>query len=77
MQGLNSIVGTFLLNLKEEESFWIILYFMEKLGYKDLFKDDFNKINLLNYQLELYLDHYMPEISEYFVKKFIILIMVY
>ena len=68
MQGLNSVVGTFLFHLKEEESFWIILYFMERMKYKELFKDDFNKINLMTYQLELYLDHYVQEISDHFVR---------
>jgi len=67
MQGLNSIAGMFLFYLKEEESFWILLYFMEKMKFKNFLKDDFTTINTLTYQLDLYLEHYLPDLAEHFV----------
>ena len=68
IQGLNSIAGTFLLYLREEETFWILMYFMEKLKFKDLLNDTFDTINELNYQLLAYLNHYLPEVAKYFVR---------
>jgi len=69
MQGLNSIAGMFLFYLKEEESFWILLYFMEKMKFKNFLKDDFTTINTLIYQLDLYLEHYLPDLAEHFRSK--------
>jgi len=66
IQGLNSIAGTFLLYLKDEETFWILMYFMEKLRFKDLLNDTFDTINELNYQLKAYLHYYLPDILKYF-----------
>jgi len=68
MQGLNSIAGMFLFYLKEEESFWVLLYFMEKMKFKNFLKEDFTTINTLVYQLDLFLEHYLPELTEHFVK---------
>ena len=67
IQGLNSIAGVYLFYLREEQSFWIMLYMMEKLGAKEIFKSDFEKITLLNYQFEIYVDNYLPAISQHFV----------
>jgi len=45
------LVATFLLNkLKENETYWISKYFLNKLRVKDLLKDGFPKLNLINYQ---------------------------
>ena len=67
MQGINSIGGIFLFYLKEEESFWMLLYFMEKMKFKEFFREDFTTVNKLIYQLELYLDHYIPDLAAYLV----------
>ena len=67
IQGLNSIAGVFLFYLKEEESFWIMLYLMERLKTKNIFQSDFEQVSLLNYQLEAYIGYYLPALSEYFV----------
>ena len=72
IQGLNSIAGVFLFYLKEEESFWILVYLMERLKIKDILKSDFEKVSLLNYQLECFVDHYLPNLSQYFVLFFLI-----
>jgi len=69
IQGLNSIAGVFLFHLKEEESFWMIIYMLEKLKLKDIFKDDFYKVHMLNYQLQVFVQYYLPEIANFFVKK--------
>lgn len=68
IQGLNSIAGVFLFHLKEEESFWIMLYFMEKLNFKELLKEDFNRVHILDFQLQVYLDNYVPAVAEHFVR---------
>lgn len=68
IQGLNSIAGVFLFYLKEEESFWITLYFLEKLSFKEILQEGFDQVNLLNYQLKAYLNHYVPTVASYLVK---------
>jgi len=68
IQGLNSIAGTFLLYLREEEAFWIMMYFMEKLKFKDLLNESFSKIHELNYQLKAYLQYYLPQVTSSLVK---------
>jgi len=70
IQGLNSIVGVALTCLKEEEAFWMLLYMMEKLNVKDILNESFTRINILNYQLQTFLDAYLPELSSYLVEIF-------
>jgi len=65
IQGLNSIAGTFLFYLKEEESFWMTLFMMEKLKVKDIFAENFHRVHILNYQLQIFLEFYIPEISHH------------
>ena len=67
IQGLNSIAGVFLFYLKEEESFWMIMYFLEKLKFKEILKDDFRRVHMLNYQLQMFLNSYIPEVASYMV----------
>ena len=74
IQGLNSIAGVFLFYLKEEESFWMMLYLLEKIRTKDIFKSDFERVSILNYQLEMFVNNYLPEISQHFVKIFGVII---
>lgn len=65
IQGLNSIAGVALTCLKEEETFWMLLYMMEKLNVKDILNESFTRINILNYQLQTFLDNYLPELAAY------------
>ena len=68
IQGLNSVAGVFLFHLKEEESFWMMMYFLEKLTFKEVLKEDFKQVHMLNYQLQMFLNNYLPEVSAYLVK---------
>jgi len=67
IQGLNSIVGVFLFYLKEEQSFWATLFMMEKLKVKDLLKEDFQTIYVLNYQFEVFFENYLPKLNDHLV----------
>ena len=67
VQGLNYIVGILLRNFSEEESFWTLLYMMEKLELKNLFGNNFKMVNVLNYQLHYFTEYYFPEITAYLV----------
>jgi len=70
IQGLNSVAGVFLYYLKEEESFWMMLYLMERLKTKEIFKSDFEKVSLLNYQLECFISYYLPSLAQHFVNDY-------
>lgn len=65
MQGLNYVAGVFLYYLKEEQAFWATLYLLEKLNAKDLLKENFKTIHLLNYQFEVFLTNYLPAVSNH------------
>jgi len=65
MQGLNYVAGVFSYYLKEEQAFWATLYLLEKLNAKDLLKENFETIHLLNYQFEVCLNNYLPSISNH------------
>jgi len=65
MQGLNYVAGVFLFYLKEEQAFWATLYLLEKLNAKDLLKENFETIHLLNYQFEVLLNNYLPAVSNH------------
>ena len=68
VQGLNSIAGVLLFYLKEEESYWTMLYMLNKLNIRELLKENFSNMKLLNYQFQTYLENYVPEIAEHFVR---------
>ena len=67
IQGMNSIVGILLHTFSEEESFWTLLYIMEKLELKNLLGNNFKMVNVLNFQLHYFTEHYFPEITAYLV----------
>jgi len=67
IQGLNLIAGVFLLSLKEEESFWMMIYLLEKLEFKEVLQSNFERVSILNYQLEIYVKNYFPSIAHRFV----------
>jgi len=67
-QGLNGIAGVFLFFLKEEETFWAMLYLLEKMKVKEIFKKGFPKVEILNYQFKLFLEYYLPGLYTYFVR---------
>jgi len=71
IQGLNLIAGVFLFSLKEEESFWMMVYLLEKLEFKDVLRSNFERVGLLNYQLEIYLKNYFPSIANRLVNYFL------
>lgn len=65
------MVGVFLLNgLKENEVFWLIKFFLNKMDLKSIYSPGFPKIQILNYQLEIYLKVYMKDVFEKLVKTF-------
>jgi len=67
VQGLNSLVGVTLFYLEEEEAYALMLYLLDHLHAKKIYYPDFEGLAVLNYQLEAYLEHYLPEIMRLFV----------
>ncbi|KAL4508330.1 hypothetical protein ABPG72_003634 [Tetrahymena utriculariae] len=66
VQGLNQIVGTLIpLNLKENEIYWIVLYFLKKLKLKEMYKEGFPRLKILTFQLEIFMQNYLPELLQY------------
>jgi hypothetical protein len=67
-QGLNAWVAIFLMKgLNQNECFWAMIYFMNKLKFKELLYPGFPRIEILNFQLEVYMNVYMRKISNHLV----------
>ena len=63
VQGLNQIVGLFILDgKKEDEIYWIVLYFLKKMKGRELYIENFPKLKVLNFVLEVFMMNYMPEL---------------
>lgn len=67
VQGLNSVVGTLLLYLKEEDAYWMTIYFLRKKKLNQLFSPPFLKNALWNYQLDILVQNYLPDVHEHIV----------
>lgn len=64
-QGLNAMVGVLILNgLRENEVFWLLQYFLNKMDMKSILSPGFPKIQLLNYQLLIYMKIYMNDVIQ-------------
>jgi len=66
VQGFNALVGIALLSLPEQEAYSLMIFLFEDLKVKQLFQNDFKGLSLLNYQLEAYLEHYLPDVFNIF-----------
>ena len=68
IQGLNVFVSTFILNdICEHDVYWIAKYFLKKMKLKDVMKNNFPKLKLLTYQMDVFLFNYIPEIRDHLV----------
>jgi len=66
VQGLNSIAAVFLAhNITDSEAYWILKYIFKKKHFDDAMLDNFAKVQLLTYQLEIYMRNYLPEIIDH------------
>ena len=70
IQGLNTIVGTFLLFLKEEDAYWMAIYFLRKKKISHLLCPPFATSDLWNYQLDIFMQNYLPEVHQHLVSVF-------
>lgn len=70
---MNSISGVFLFYMKEEQSFWATLYLLIKLKVKDILNDEFKTVHLLNYQVENFLQSYLPTVANHLVSHHLLL----
>ena len=68
IQGLNSVVGTLLLHLKEEDTYWMMLYLLRSRGLSKVFTPPFSKTDIWNYQLEILMQNYLPDIFDHLVR---------
>jgi len=70
VQGMNVIASVFLAtNLKDSEVFWLIRYVLHKKKFEEILLDGFPRVQLLNYQLDVYARIYLPELITYLTGK--------
>jgi len=68
IQGINSVAAVFLSHkVAESEVYWLMKYIFKKKKLDDLFTEGFSKVQLLTYQLEIYMRNYLPETIDYLV----------
>ena len=69
VQGLNAIVSILLAQkLTEQQSYWMLLYLLKKCKINEILAEGFPKVQLLNYQLEIFMRNYLPDIIDHLVK---------
>ena len=70
VQGFNTIVAVFLSHeLKDLEIYWLMNYALKKCKLEDLFREGFPRVQLLNYQLEIFMRNYLPDLFDYLGEK--------
>lgn len=64
VRGMNEIVGALIASdtFKENEIYWITLYLFRQLKLKELFSDGFPRLNILIFQLRIFMQNYTSEI---------------
>jgi len=66
VQGLNTMVALFLAqDLKDFEIYWFMKYLLVKKKLEELFVEGFPRVQLLNYQLEIYARNYLPDLIDH------------
>lgn len=67
VRGMNEIVGALIATdtFKENEIYWITLYLFRQLKLKELFSDGFPRLNILIFQLRIFMQNYTSEILGY------------
>ena len=61
VQGMNFIAASLLLILCDEEStFFMLIQLLQKFKLKDIYQDNFNQLKLLCFQLESFIQAYIP-----------------
>lgn len=69
VQGLNSIGSALLAqDLTEQQSYWMLLYLLKKCKVNELVAEGFPKVQILNYQLEIFMRNYLPDIIDHLVR---------
>ena len=68
IQGLNTVIGMLLLHLREEDAYWMGLYLLRKRGLGKVFIPPFSKPEIWNYQLDVFMRCYLPDIFDDLVR---------
>ena len=69
VQGMNTITSVFLgAKLKDSEVYWLMKYILNKKKFEEILMDGFPRVQILNYQLDIYVRNYIPELIEFLVK---------
>lgn len=55
--------------LNQNECFWATIYFLNKLKFKEILYPGFPRIDILNFQLEVYMNVYMKQVVNHLVIK--------
>ena len=65
VQGMNFIAASLLLILcNEEDTFYMMIQLLKKYKLKDMYLNNFNQLKLLCFQLESFVQAYLPHLSE-------------
>ncbi|RYZ83408.1 MAG: hypothetical protein EOP04_20015 [Proteobacteria bacterium] len=54
--------------LKDSEVYWLLRYILNKKKFDDVLVDGFPRVQLLNYQLDVFARNYIPELVDYLVR---------
>jgi len=70
VQGMNTITSVFLgAKLKDSEVYWLMKYILNKKKFEEILMDGFPRVQILNYQLDIYVRNYIPELIEFLGSK--------
>ena len=68
VQGMNTLTSVFLgARLKDSEVYWMMKYIFNKKKFEEILVDGFPRVQILNYQLEVYVRNYIPFLVEFLV----------
>lgn len=67
-QGQSFLIAALLLQMPEEQAFGVLVKVMHNLGLRDMFRENFEQLQLRLYQLDRLIENLMPDIWQHFTE---------
>merc|ERR1719412_3435952 len=67
-QGQSFLIAALLLQMPEEQAFGVLVKVMHDLGLRDMFRENFEQLQLRLYQLDRLIENLMPDIWQHFAQ---------
>jgi hypothetical protein len=67
-QGQSFLIAALLLQMPEEQAFGVLVKVMHKLGLRDMFRENFEQLQLRLYQLDRLIENIMPDLWQHFTE---------